>query len=109
MLSWAKIRFTAQAPSIPIARVGEREAVEEIARERGVTLRSVLIGSILIPVNTYWIIQVEGIWHRNHATAMSLFWNTVFCLMILILVNVLFLKRFLPRYAFTQGELIVIY
>ncbi|MGC8783470.1 MAG: DUF6785 family protein [Armatimonadota bacterium] len=109
MLNLQKIHWMVQAPSVPLTRLGEQEAVEEAARERGVTPRSVLIGTVLIPVNTYWIIQVEGIWHRNHATAMSLFWNTVFCLMILILVNVLLLKRFLPRYAFTQGELIVIY
>ena len=107
-VTWRSL-FAVRAPAIPRTQVTEREAIEEAARERGVTLRSVLIGTLLIPVNTYWIIQVEGIWHRNHATAMSLFWNTVFCLMLLILLNVLVLKRLAPRLAFTQGELIVIY
>ncbi len=45
---------------------------------RSVTPRILLIGAVLIFVNCYWIIQVEGIWHTNHATAMSLFWNTIF-------------------------------
>jgi hypothetical protein len=75
---------------------------------RGVTFRSVLIGLLLIPINTYWVMQVEGIWHTNHATAMSLFWNSVFCLFLLVLLN-LGLKRYAPRTAFNQGELIVIY
>jgi hypothetical protein len=76
--------------------------------ERGVTWRAILIGTILIPINTYWIILVEGIWHSNHATAMSLFWNTVFCLLILVGLN-LILKRYVPRIAFSQGEFITIY
>jgi hypothetical protein len=76
--------------------------------ERGVTLRSVLLGLFLIPINTYWVMQVEGIWHTNHCTAMSLFWNSVFCIFVLVLAN-LAIKRYSPRHAFTQGELIVIY
>src|SRR6266536_3440524 len=76
--------------------------------ERGVTWRAVVIGTILIPINTYWVILVEGIWHTNHATAMSLFWNAVFCLFVLVLGNLL-LKRYAPRFAFSQGEFITIF
>jgi hypothetical protein len=76
--------------------------------ERGVTWRSILIGTFLIPINTYWVIQVEGIWHSNHATAMSLFWNSVFCILLLVLLN-LVLKRYTPRVAFSQGEFITIF
>jgi uncharacterized protein DUF6785 len=75
---------------------------------RGVTFRAILIGLLLIPLNTYWVIYVEGIRHWNHATAMSLFWNTIFCLFLLVLLNLL-LKRYLPRFAFGQGEFITIY
>src|SRR5687767_9339139 len=64
--------------------------------ERGVTWRAILIGTLLIPINTYWIIQVEGIWHTNHATGMSLFWNSVFCIFLLVLLNLVF-KRYVPR------------
>src|SRR5947209_17052832 len=93
------------------------------APRRGVTVRAVLIGLVLIPLNTYWIIYVEGIRHWNHCTAMSLFWNTIFCLLILILINLLlkysagrlvrsrsaWLRRRAPWLPFTQGELITIY
>ena len=74
----------------------------------GISVRAVLIGLLLIPFNTWWVIYVEGIRHWNHCTAMSLFWNTVFVLFLLVLLN-LWLKRYLPRWAFNQGELITIY
>jgi hypothetical protein len=78
------------------------------ASQRGVTFRAVLIGLLLIPLNTYWVIYVEGIRHWNHCTAMSLFWNSVFCLFVLVLLN-LVIKRYIPRFAFSQGEFITIY
>src|SRR5436305_11869316 len=90
------------------APVRERNPLDVPVPERGVTWRAILIGTLLIPVNTYWIILVGGIWHSNHATAMSLFWNTVFCLLILVGLN-LILKRYVPRIAFSQGEFITIY
>lgn len=74
-----------------------------------VTPRILLLGTLLIFVNCYWVIQVEGIWHTNHATAMSLFWNTTFFLLLLVLFNIFVMKRFFPRRAFSQGELITVY
>lgn len=76
---------------------------------RAVTPRILLLGSVLIFLNCYWVLQVEGIWHTNHATAMSLFWNCVFCLLLLVLFNLFVLKRFVPRHAFSQGELATCY
>ena len=60
-------------------------------------------------VNCYWVLETEGIWHSNHATAMSLFWNTTFFLFVLVVLNVFVLRRFAPRHALNQGELIAIY
>lgn len=73
-----------------------------------VTWRSILIGILLIPLNTYWIMEVEGIWHTGHPTAMSIMWNVVFNVFVLTLINLL-LKKFTPHKALTQGEFIVIY
>ncbi len=70
-----------------------------------VTARILLLSTVLIFANCYWVLEVEGIWHTNHATAMSLFWNTVFCLLILVGINAAVLKPFAPRFAFSQGEL----
>jgi len=74
----------------------------------GVTWRAIFLGLLLIPPNSYWIMFVEGIWHSGHPTAVSLMWNVVFTLLILIGINLL-LKRFRPRWALTQPEFITIY
>lgn len=82
---------------------------EEFLPQAGiVTWRSIIIGLILIPLNTYWIMEVEGIWHSGHPTAMSIMWNVVFNIFVLVLIN-LAIKRFAPRYALTQSEFIIIY
>jgi hypothetical protein len=107
---------SASGPATAAAPLARPEAVPARPRhpadipvpERGVTWRAVLIGTLLIPLNTFWIIQVEGIWHTNHCTGMSLFWNSVFCIFLLVLVN-LALKSYLPRFAFSQGEFITIF
>lgn len=82
--------------------------VPEQPSRAGVSWRAVLIGSILIFANVYWIIKVEGIWHRGHPTAISLMWNVVFSLLILIVVNA-GLRRLAPNWALTQGEFVTIY
>ena len=41
---------------------------------------TVLIGLILIPINCYWIIQMEAVRYSGHSTTISLLFNSVFCL-----------------------------
>jgi hypothetical protein len=74
----------------------------------GVTWRAVIIGLILIPPVTFWIMEVECVWHSGHPTSISLMWGVVFTLFVVILVNLL-IKKFLPNASLTQGELITIY
>jgi len=74
----------------------------------GITWRSILLGAILIPPNTYWIMYVEGIWHSGHPTAISLFWNVAFTLLVLVFIN-MGLKRIFPRVALTQAEFVTLY
>lgn len=74
----------------------------------GITWRGVLIGALLIWPNCYWIFMVEGIWHTGHPTAISLMWNVVFNLLVLLLLNA-WLRRRRPQWALTQGEFITIY
>lgn len=99
---------TEDVPSTFADALSPRAVAVPPGPRRGVTFRAVLIGLALIPLNTLWVIYVEGIRHWNHATAMSLFWNTIFCLFLLVLLNLL-IKRYLPRFAFSQGEFITIY
>lgn len=69
--------------------------------------RSILIGLSLIPVNCYWIIQKTGVWLGPPDT-LSLFYNVIFILLVLIFINSL-LKKLNFSLALTQGELLVIY
>ncbi len=80
----------------------------EKRKASGVTWRAISIALILIPPNVFWIWEVEGMWHSGHPTTISLFWNVVLNLFILILLN-LIAKQFAPRHALTQGEMITIY
>jgi hypothetical protein len=78
------------------------------ASHPGVTLRSLLIGAVLIPINAYWIIQMERVRYSAHPTTLSLFFNTVFILFVLTFLN-WGLYRIAPRFALRRAELLVIY
>jgi hypothetical protein len=75
----------------------------------GITWRSLIIGAVLIPLNNYWIMQVEAVWNTGHSTCLSLMWHVVINLLILVSLNLFLLKKFLPKYALTEAELIAIY
>ncbi|GIX06845.1 MAG: hypothetical protein KatS3mg115_1248 [Candidatus Poribacteria bacterium] len=79
-----------------------------LRRETGVTWRALLLGVLLIVPNVFWVLEVEGMWHSGHPTTISLFWNVVLNIFVLILLN-LALKRVRPDWALTQGELITVY
>ena len=74
---------------------------------RAVTTRAVLLGSALIPVNVYWVIQSELRWYMI-LTLNPLFVTPVVCLLLLLGINVL-LRAARPSWAFATGELLVVY
>jgi hypothetical protein len=74
----------------------------------GVTPRAVLVALFLIPFNTYWIMQMELVRYSGHPTTISIFFNVVFCLLLLTVYNLLVGRRW-PKLALSQGELLVIY
>ncbi len=73
-----------------------------------VTLRSVILGLILIPINCYWIMYTEMVWWAQFPTTMSLFFNVIFCLAIIIPINLL-IHKLSPKLSLNQAELLVIY
>ncbi len=77
-------------------------------RERGVTTRAVAIGLGLLPLNAYWVTQMAVIRYEGHPTTVSLFFNCVFILTVLLGLNGL-VARFLPGRQLHRNELIVIY
>ena len=70
--------------------------------------RSIAIGLVLIPINCYWITYIELVQYSAQPTIVSLIFTVVFNVLVLIGFNGIF-KRFLPRLALSQGELLVIY
>lgn len=73
-----------------------------------VSWRAILVGLLLIPVNTYWIAMTEIVWSSLRFTAASLPLNVVFILLFLILLNRL-VKLIAPQSALSPGELLTIY
>ncbi|MGD8237093.1 MAG: hypothetical protein PVH68_00955 [Armatimonadota bacterium] len=105
-MSQAKARGP-EAAALKQGQSARAVAATEFVR-RGVTWRSMLLGLALMPANCYWVIQMEIVRYSAHPTTISLFFNTVFILLVLALGNLVVRKLF-PRAALTQAELLVVY
>jgi len=75
---------------------------------RGVTARALIIACLLLPFNAYWVIQMEVVRYQGHPTTVSLFYNSVFILLVFLLANH-FLAKVFPRFALHRNEMLVIY
>ena len=94
---------------IETERSAEPAADKSVAsRPRGVTWRSVTIAFLLVPLNAYWVAMTETVWYAGFPTTISLFYNVVFILVALTLLNALVRLRW-PRHALHHGELMVVY
>src|SRR5205809_6516609 len=85
-----------------------RAAPTAVPVQRAVTWRSLLVSVLLIPPNAYWLVQMERVRYSAHPTTISLFFNVVFLLLVVTLVNA-GLARIWPRAAMNRGELLVVY
>ena len=65
--------------------------------------RALIIGLILIPINSLWIGSGEAV-----STTVSLFYNVVFILFVITLLNTA-LRRWASRISLNHGELLIIY
>lgn len=68
----------------------------------------IVIGAMLIPLNSMWISRTEALDYSGFPTCASLFYNVVFSLIMLMLLNML-IRRVAPRLAFGRRELLVVY
>ncbi len=75
---------------------------------RTITIRAVLIGTVLIIGNSYWIAYVEMIWHTAHLTTVAMSVNVMFGIFVITMLNMWF-RSFAPSAALTQRDLIVVY
>ena len=72
------------------------------------TLRSLILGTILTVINCYWVISTEIVRTVVIGTVLTVFFNAIFTVFILAALNLLF-KKHLPSAVLTQGELLVVY
>lgn len=69
--------------------------------------RSILLGSLLIPFNCFWILQFEfNRW--SFPTYLVPYYNVIFCLTILTLISFV-LKRIKVSWSFHTSELLIMY
>jgi hypothetical protein len=85
-----------------------QRAVVAAPRTKAVTLRSVLLSLFLLPVNAYWVVQMELVRYSAHPTIISLFFNVVFILLLLALLN-RWVARVAPRWALSSAEMLFVY
>lgn len=88
------------------------EHVPDTAESRGPRERFrwpvFVLGAALIPLNSLWIARAEAMDYSGFPTCASLFYNVIFSLLALLLVNAV-LRRFIPSIALCRRELIVVY
>jgi nitrogen fixation/metabolism regulation signal transduction histidine kinase len=68
------------------------------------SIRILLIALFLIPINSLWL-MTASLWGAGYPTTVSLFFNAIFFLFILVLLNQL-IKRISPRRALSKRELL---
>lgn len=76
-------------------------------QHRGVSLRAIILGAALVPINVYWVIFSELRWYVV-LTLNPLFVTPIFYLAVLALLNT-FLRRHAPRWVLNGPELVTIY
>lgn len=95
------------SPASPSSEITETPISPESLKQ-GISLRAVLLGLLLAIPNTFWITVVEVRWYTLDGTSLPLFITPIFFLFWLTLLN-LGAKRFFPRRAFSQAELLTVY
>ena len=74
----------------------------------GVTFRSIVLGLVLIPLNALWVVLTEIMWLSGQPATISLFYNVIFIIFPIILVNLL-VRRFRSSWALQPSEILVVY
>ncbi len=74
----------------------------------GFTWRSLLLGCILIPINSYWVTVIEVRYYALDGSCLPLFVTPVFMLFVVTFINFFYGRRW-ARSALTQGELLTTY
>jgi hypothetical protein len=71
-------------------------------------LLTIIVGLVLIIPNTLWVMRAERVGSGPYFSTISIFANVLFILTALLIFNQL-LKKLVPKLAFSQAELMLIY
>jgi len=66
------------------------------------------IGLVVLPINSFWVIDTGIAGHGVNFTRVSLFMNAIFVIFVLSLINPL-LKKYTPRFALDTGDIVLVY
>ncbi len=66
------------------------------------------IGFIILPLNSFWVIDTGIAGHGVNFTRVSLFMNAIFVIFVLSLINPL-LKKYIPKFTLNNGDIVLIY
>lgn len=77
-------------------------------RARGLTTRAIVLGLVLIPINNWWVFQMEIVHLSGHPTTTSIFFNSIFVLVVLVCFNSL-IRSVSPKSRLSQGEMLTVY
>ena len=73
-----------------------------------ITWRAILLGLLSLPLNIYLVVQTETVWTTQYPTTMAIFFNAIFTLFLVAILNLL-LTRYLPKWQLTQAEMLTVY
>ena len=72
--------------------------------------RALLLGTLLIPINVFWITVIEVRWYTLDGTSLPLFITPIFLLFVIVSLNLAWRKvRGLPGGGLRQEELLLVY
>ena len=86
----------------------ESPVKSHMSQHSNIRLRAILISLALAPINIYIVVQWETVWNTQYPTTMTIFYNVIFTFFFVVILNIP-LKRWAPRVALSQQELLTIY
>lgn len=67
-----------------------------------------LLGIPLTVLNVLWMTYLENVYNQGYATLLSIYYNVVFTIVLVVLLNGL-VRRWKPAWALSQGEILCIF
>ena len=73
----------------------------------GIT-KGLIVGVFLIPLHCYWLIHMEMLRYFGHATIIGIFFNVIFSIFLIVLINPL-LRKISLKLVFSQQYVLIVF